>query len=146
MQGTLRDEDPAAAERGRGLSDRHRAETWHLADEPEAIQEALRLNRPRRPAQPVDRRQMLTQGAEVGVVTRIAGRLRALLDRVGPRAIVASQRELVKELAHDMPEVLAYANAPSHRRKGLGEPLPSRRVGDKPVRTCGQRLGHGEGW
>lgn len=89
---------------------------------------------------------MLTQGAEVGIVTSIAGRVRALRDRVGPREIVPSQRELVKELAYDMAEVLACANAPSHHRKGLREPPPSRRMGNKPIRTCGERLGHRDGW
>ena len=119
VQGTLRDEDAATPEGRRGLGDRNRTKTGHLADEPEAIQEARGLDRPFRPTQIVDRREVLGQGTEVGVVAGDAGRLRPLCDGLCPRAIVSSQRELVEELAHCVAEVLARKDTLRHPREGL---------------------------
>ncbi len=142
VQGALRDEDAAAPEGSRGLGDSHRPKAGYLADEPEAVQKATRLDRPPRPAQAVDRCQVLGQRPEVGIVAGIPGRLRPLRDGLQARAIVASQRKLVEELAHGVAEVLALANTPRHALQGLGEPLASRRVGDEPVRACSERLCH----
>ena len=59
MQGALGDEHPASPEGGRRLGYRHRPEAGHLADEPEAVQKAAGLDRPRRPAQMVNRGEVL---------------------------------------------------------------------------------------
>jgi hypothetical protein len=52
---------------------------------------------------------VLGQRAEVGIVARIPGRLRPLRDGLRAGAIVASQRELVEELAHDVAKTLSGA-------------------------------------
>lgn len=128
MQRALRDEDSAAPEGCRGLGDRHRAKAGDLADKPEAVQKAPRLDRPSGADQAVNRRQVLGQRAEVGIVTGIPRQLRPLHDGLQATAIVASQRELVEELAHGVAEVLASADPPGDAREGLGKALASGRL------------------
>src|SRR5262249_41461167 len=114
VQRALGDEDVAAAEGGGRLGDRDRPKAGDVADEPEAVEEPLRLDRPGRARHTVDRGEVLGQGAKVGVLARIPGRLGPLRDRRRARAIAAPQRELVEELAHRVVEVLSFCDPAGH--------------------------------
>jgi len=66
-------------------------------------------------------REVLPQGAEVGVVATIPHRLRALRDRLHARVIVAAHSELVEELADGVVEALTVTNASRHSGERLGQ-------------------------
>jgi hypothetical protein len=85
----------------------------------------------------MNRREVLSQSAKVGIVVGIPSRLRPLRDGLCARAIVASQRELIEELAYYVAEVFAGADPPRHPREGFGKPLASGRVGSEPIGACG---------
>lgn len=120
VQRALWDEDSAAPEGRRSLGDRHRPEAGYLADEPEAVQKPPRLDRPPGPAQAVNRREVLGQRPEIGIVTRVPSRLWPLRDCLRTGAIIASEGELIEELPHGVAEILATADAPRHPCEGLG--------------------------
>jgi hypothetical protein len=80
----------------------------------------------------VNNREMLRQRAEIGVIARIPGPLRALHYGVLPGAIIPPQGELVQELAR--PVVLAREDAPGNPGKGLRHPLHGGRMRSEPVR------------
>jgi hypothetical protein len=105
------------------LSYRNPAEARRLADEPEAVQEALRLQRPGWPLKIVDYGEVLCEGFQVGVIAITSSGYRLPYDCLRPGAIVGSQRELVEELAHSVAEVLALAGTISHAGKRLAQPL-----------------------
>jgi hypothetical protein len=111
MQGALWDEDAAAAEGGWGLGDRNCAEAGNLADEPEAGQEAAGLDRPGGPLEPVNGSEVLSQCAEVSVVTGLPRLRGPRHDRRGSRGLISPQGKLVKELAHGVLEILTRASA-----------------------------------
>ncbi len=143
MQRPLGYEDASSPERGRRLSYRHGAETAHVAYEPEAVQESVDLHRPAGPGEMVDGREMLGQGTKVGVLTRIPGGFRTLLDRRCPCAIVSAQRKLVEELAHDVAELLTFVDTPRQPGKRLAQLASARRMCPEPVRVRREGCGHG---
>ena len=73
-------------------------------------------------------RQVLRKCPEIGVLASIPGRLGSVGDRLGARAIVAAQRELVEELAHGVLEFLAGTAARRDAGESRGQALGSRRV------------------
>lgn len=140
MQGTLGNEDAAASKCRRRLGDRDGAEAGDLADEPKASEKSLGLDRPPRPQQIINRREVLGQGAEIGVEARLAARGRSLADCLDPGAIVASQRVLAEELTHRVVEVLAGGG--TLRDTGESRPQAGRRVSGKPLRSSCQGICH----
>src|SRR5262249_19221413 len=129
VQGALGDEDATSAECRRRLSYRYGSKAVDVADEPEAVEESLRLNRPSRAFQTMDRGKVLRQSTEIGVLTQVPDGLRALLDRSQPRVIASTQRKLVEELANREVEVLAPAHALGQPGKRLTQPRLTRRIG-----------------
>lgn len=73
-------------------------------------------------------------------MTRVAGRLRPLLDRLGARAVVATEGELVEELPHGEAELLAGTGALGDAGEGGIEALWGMR--GEPLGTCGEGRGH----
>jgi hypothetical protein len=120
VQGAFRDEDASTAESGGGLRDGNGAKTGRVADEPKAVQEALGFDRPRRSIEGVHRSEVLGQRAEIGVVAGIGGVRRPPGNRLSSRMVVATESELVEELAYGVVEVFAGANAIRDTRQGLG--------------------------
>lgn len=103
------------------MGDRARAKPGGVADEPKALEEALRLYRPKRALQGVGCSQVFRKGAEVCVLPRIAGRRRRRRNDFRPCLVVAVQSKLVEKLAHGVAKVLSLASAGCHVGKGLTE-------------------------
>jgi len=142
VQGALGHKHPSSPKRGGGLGNGHGAKSGDLADEPEAIQEAPGFNRPTGPSDAVCSRQVLCKGLEIGVVASIPGRLGSIGDRLGARAIVAAQRELVEELSHGVLEIVAGTAAGRNPSESRGQAVSSRRVRSKPLGIGRQRCRH----
>ena len=68
----------------------------------------------------VNRGEVLSQSAEVGVIAGVAGGLGTLRDDFAACAILAMERERVEELPYGMAEVLPLNDAQGDAGKGLG--------------------------
>ena len=135
VQGALRDEDAAAAEGCWRLSNRHCAEASHVADEPEAVQEATRGNRPCWPLEVVNRGKVLGKRAQIGIVPSIPGERGLLGNRPRSGAVVGTDCKLIEEFTHDMVEFRRFAAPMGQPSQCLAEAALRWRVGGEPIGT-----------
>ncbi len=109
-------------------------EPGDVAHEPEAVEEALRLDGPGRAVEPVPGGKVLDQRAEVGIVARVPCGVGALPERAPTLPVAHEQVELVEQLADRDAKVLAsehsFRDAGGRLREGsvvgrmLAQPLP----------------------
>jgi hypothetical protein len=110
------------------LSYRDGAKAALRADEPEAIEEALWLQRPGWSVDPMDCGEMLCEGAEICIVALVSGRQRALGDGLRARVIVPHEGELVEKLTHGVAKVLSLASTACHSSQRLTQTRGGRGV------------------
>lgn len=106
LERARRDEDPTPPEGRRRLRDGERAKAFDGADEPEAIQEPLRIHSPRRAWQSMRRGKMLSQRSQEGICAHVARRLGTITDCPLARRLARQQRELVEELPDRETQIL----------------------------------------
>lgn len=135
-----RDEDAATAKSSGRLRDRKRPEPRNVAHEPERVEEAIRIDGPRRPIELLGGGQMLRQRRQIGIVPSVAGRWRLLRDGVRPQ-VGRAQPELVDELSHGRKKVVTGTDALRHSGKRLREGRCGRRMTSKPVPKRRDRAG-----
>jgi hypothetical protein len=68
VERALREEDPVLDERRGRLRERDRTKAGDVADEPPGVEEAIGLDRPDRPLDAIERRDVLGEGGEIRVV------------------------------------------------------------------------------